>query len=84
MSNITKAGVIGVCLLVSMGLAVWAAEMVTESPNKPPLGSYPTEYELTRQTAENTRYIFILLCAGWMCLFGFYLPLIAHKYIFTD
>lgn len=32
--------------------------------------STPDLYELTRQTAENTRHIFWLLVVGFVCLFG--------------
>jgi hypothetical protein len=30
----------------------------------------PDLYELTKQTAENTRHIFWLLAVGFVCLFG--------------
>ena len=41
--------------------------------------STPNLYELTRQTAENTRHIFWLLVVGFVCLFGFYMPMLIRK-----
>lgn len=82
MSDTTKVVVLAVLMAVIFGMGVWGGISVTASPDELPGGGDPNIYELTRQCAENTRYIFILLCAGWVCLFGFYLPLIAQKYMY--
>jgi nitrate reductase NapE component len=50
---------IGFCVLM---LAI----LTTGSPDT----STPNLYELTRQTAENTRHIFWLIAVGFVCLFG--------------
>ena len=39
----------------------------------------PNLYELTRQTAENTRHIFWLIVAGFVCLFGIYMPMLIKR-----
>ena len=82
MNRISQGVVVGFGLSVGIGIGVWAGTNVTSSPDELPGGGDPNLYELARQSAENTRYIFILLCAGWMCLFGFYLPYISHKNLY--
>jgi len=39
----------------------------------------PNLYELTRQTAKNTRHIFWVLVVGFVCLFGFYMPMLIRR-----
>ena len=82
MNEISQGVVVGFGLAVLIIIGMVVGINVTASPDELPDGGHPNLYELARQSAENTRYIFILLCAGWMGLFGFYLPYYAHKNLY--
>ena len=63
------AATIGVLIIIAFFVTLWWFWPDFLTPNFSTLED-PNLYELTRQTAENTRHIFWLLVVGFVCLFG--------------